>query len=411
MPILNSCSYPYLTTWNWAGDPKNNPNKNTIEMRDNALVFHIRDFMKENYWYIEFLHGDAFKLYPINTLIPQGRLDAIREGKLVLALSNSHEGYHSIVEPIYEDIIKKFKIPPQQVLIITESADLYREVEHVANKNNLEPCRVELLLEFEHNAKWEIRNDQVKSNTLAIREYDKKFICLNGLWRTHRSALMSLMISSGLLEYGYVSYNSSDHAHPTGEDNYNFLCEFGKNNDKFLKIINDNKNAIIETNKLTADTIKKQERNSTYKMNNSLVEMTENSYFTVVTETNCCNETHSWFNSWGGYTGVGRILSEKTFKPIALQHPFIVVGVPRSLELLRDLGYKTFSPWINESYDTETDDIKRFMLINNEIKRLCMLKEKALEDFLINAKEICEYNYKVLLHKDIYSHTLPIARA
>ena len=36
-----------------------------------------------------------------------------------------------------------------------------------------------------------------------------------------------------------------------------------------------------------------------------------------------------------------------------------MVGNPRSLEVLRGQGYKTFSKWWDESYDEETDLYKR----------------------------------------------------
>jgi hypothetical protein len=52
-------------------------------------------------------------------------------------------------------------------------------------------------------------------------------------------------------------------------------------------------------------------------------------------------------------------LTEKTFKPIALEMPFILVAPAGSLEYLRSYGFKTFNGIIDESYDEETDDIKR----------------------------------------------------
>jgi hypothetical protein len=94
-----------------------------------------------------------------------------------------------------------------------------------------------------------------------------------------------------------------------------------------------------------------------------------------------------------------RFLSEKTFKAIAMTHPFILVSVPGSLEVLKAMGYKTFSPIIDESYDTELDDGKRMIKILNEIERLCNLNQSELEKFLIEAREICEYNYNVLILK------------
>ena len=48
------------------------------------------------------------------------------------------------------------------------------------------------------------------------------------------------------------------------------------------------------------------------------------------------------------------------------------------LAKLREIGYKTFSPWINESYDEEVDNDKRFFMILDEIKRLCSMSKEEI---------------------------------
>lgn len=56
-------------------------------------------------------------------------------------------------------------------------------------------------------------------------------------------------------------------------------------------------------------------------------------------------------------------LTEKTLRPIACGHPFVLAAGPKSLEYLRSYGFKTFSPWIDESYDTESDSLTRMKKI------------------------------------------------
>ncbi len=51
--------------------------------------------------------------------------------------------------------------------------------------------------------------------------------------------------------------------------------------------------------------------------------------------------------------------SEKIYKPIFVAQPFILMGNPKSLEVLQNQGYKTFSKWWDESYDQELDFYKR----------------------------------------------------
>ena len=68
-------------------------------------------------------------------------------------------------------------------------------------------------------------------------------------------------------------------------------------------------------------------------------------------------------------------LSEKTWKTIAHAHPFILVGPANSLEKLRQFGFKTFAPFINESYDSIVDNNQRMAAIVAEIKRISSLDE------------------------------------
>lgn len=85
-------------------------------------------------------------------------------------------------------------------------------------------------------------------------------------------------------------------------------------------------------------------------------------------------------------------LTEKTLRPIACGHPFMLMAGPGALEYLRSYGFKTFSPWINESYDLETDPIKRMQLIVAEMKRIQCLPEKEKTQLFNKIKKIALHN-------------------
>ena len=87
-------------------------------------------------------------------------------------------------------------------------------------------------------------------------------------------------------------------------------------------------------------------------------------------------------------------LSEKKFKPIIFMQPFIVVGPHHSLQRLKDMGYQTFSPLINESYDNEKDPMKRLDLIYEEIERLTQLSHQQMQDLVFDTKEILFHNFE-----------------
>ena len=91
-------------------------------------------------------------------------------------------------------------------------------------------------------------------------------------------------------------------------------------------------------------------------------------------------------------TGRRHHLTEKTFKPIALGMPFVIVGTQGSLRYLRSYGFKTFGDLWDESYDNEPDDSKRIEKIAHTLKLLDDLGEyrQAIFD---SAADIVKHNW------------------
>jgi hypothetical protein len=91
-------------------------------------------------------------------------------------------------------------------------------------------------------------------------------------------------------------------------------------------------------------------------------------------------------------TGRKHHLTEKTFKPIALGMPFIIVGTQGSLRYLRSYGFKTFGDLWDESYDDEPDDSKRIEKIAQVLKQLEGLEDdrQAIFD---SAWDIIQHNW------------------
>ena len=84
---------------------------------------------------------------------------------------------------------------------------------------------------------------------------------------------------------------------------------------------------------------------------------------------------------------------------MAIGHPFVLSTVANSLPILRSLGYKTFSPYINETYDTIEDDGKRMTAIVDEVERLCNMDKNQTLEFIANVRPILAHNYNVLVAK------------
>jgi hypothetical protein len=70
------------------------------------------------------------------------------------------------------------------------------------------------------------------------------------------------------------------------------------------------------------------------------------------------------------YFGRRTHITEKTFRAIALEMPFVLVAPAGSLTYMREYGFKTFGDVIDESYDKETDDIRRIEKVVQLLKDL-----------------------------------------
>ena len=92
-------------------------------------------------------------------------------------------------------------------------------------------------------------------------------------------------------------------------------------------------------------------------------------------------------------TGRRLHLTEKTFKPICLQMPFVIVGTAGSLKYLRSYGFKTFGSLWDESYDEESNDIVRLEKIAQLLKELDTLSQKEKQELFRASKDIIQHNH------------------
>ena len=91
--------------------------------------------------------------------------------------------------------------------------------------------------------------------------------------------------------------------------------------------------------------------------------------------------------------------TEKTYKVIGCSRPFIAHTTPYFLKGLRQLGYKTFSPFIDESYDLIEDNTERLNAIVKEVNRICLLDQTKYDTIVKGCKEIAQFNQKLLIQK------------
>jgi hypothetical protein len=93
------------------------------------------------------------------------------------------------------------------------------------------------------------------------------------------------------------------------------------------------------------------------------------------------------------YFGRRTHITEKTFKAIALEMPFVLVATAGSLEYLREYGFKTFDGIIDESYDLETNDVVRIEKVVKLLKDLDNLSVEQRQQIHQACLPIVQHNF------------------
>jgi hypothetical protein len=92
-------------------------------------------------------------------------------------------------------------------------------------------------------------------------------------------------------------------------------------------------------------------------------------------------------------TGRRHHLTEKTFKPIAMGMPFVIVGTRGSLGYLRSYGFKTFGDFWDESYDTIADDNERIAAVAKTLADLDSLSGLEKTQLYRSMAETIKHNW------------------
>jgi hypothetical protein len=85
-------------------------------------------------------------------------------------------------------------------------------------------------------------------------------------------------------------------------------------------------------------------------------------------------------------------LTEKSLRPIACGHPFMLASTCGSLEYLRSYGFETFDGLIDETYDTVHDPVERLQNICQEMKRISQLPADQKSQLFADLRKIAQRN-------------------
>ena len=93
--------------------------------------------------------------------------------------------------------------------------------------------------------------------------------------------------------------------------------------------------------------------------------------------------------------------SEKTAKPMIAKRAFVAFTGYKFLHNLRKQGFLTFCDIIDESYDLEINDHKRYTMAFEQVQKLCNMDQRFVIDTL---RPVLEHNYNHIMNTDWTEH-------
>lgn len=304
-------------------------------------------------------------------------LSDLQNNKALLLLDQSLEGYHRTwIFDFFHNECKNYKIDPRNIIYITGNMNVKDDYVSWLDRNPMQfKLNVFPYVHFEKDM-YVLANRHLYLDTktkLNIKYKEKNNIklynCLNKRDRNHRAWFYTKLFQSNLLDDGLINMGNFSSGH--------FMDGLSIEPEIIRKVNETLPRWIDEPNNIHDDN---------FYIRRIPYELCLDSFLTVVSEASFADENNTLF------------LSEKTFKAIVCRHPFIILGDRGSLAKLRELGYKTFDGFIDESYD-ELPSHKRMDAIINALQKL--KKEKNLIKWYKRLQPILDHNYNRLKNRSI----------
>lgn len=211
----------------------------------------------------------------------------------------------------------------------------------------------------------------------------KRYMCLNRRPHPHRILLLTLLERFGLIKLGAVSmprqFNEAEIAWDTEIWDITYQWDILKDRfNGYIDPLENNFQTLYDQLPLVADT-------ENFAFNYAL---NINSDYYKDYPVNVISETL--------FFSEATFASEKIWKPILMGQIFIPMAAQYYLQNLRELGFKTFSPYVNEEYDSMSDPVERAFGVVRSLKKILSMSEIEFKTLLENCRPILEHNRLLL---------------
>jgi hypothetical protein len=306
-------------------------------------------------------------------------IELAKLNKLKFVFNISHEPFSDInFLSKFSTEIKKINLKESDFIFFGGSSnlfDLYPEIQKmnfifyfennllISSCKKIEDLKKEPHYRLGYKSEWFNLTD-------VLNKRNKHFVCPNrNSNKSHRFTLGCFFEIKNLWDKIYCSFlqkpKSIQIIKHLSIDFENKIKEFANNFLEKLPIEMDTEN------------LNESEKESFESMRSFKKEIYLDSYIHIITETNFEKDIFP---------------TEKLINPMVVLQPFILFGAPGYLTYIKELGFKTFDGFIDESYDNEYHSGKRFEMLCNEIDRLSKLSLEEIHNWYISIIPILEYN-------------------
>jgi len=321
---------------------------------------------------------------------PAKVIDVVKKGKAKIVLSYLFEGDFYKQDDIraINQFVVKYSLSKDDVILLTNNLK-YKYTEPA--NSNFTTVVFNYFLVNQWFSKDDLLSNSINTQSgirlrenleyISIYRKPKKFLSLNRRPRVHRIALFTEIMKDPILKENSIISLGSRNLESNNHDGYghdwvdwykHIISEdykYGKYSGiDFLKNYDSSQESFVDSN---------LEYNLAFNFNQTLH---LNTFVNILTETLFENETV--------------FLSEKVFKPILGCQPFIILGNPGSIQELKNIGFKTFEDFWDESYDSELDFSKRLEKIITILKGLAEKTDQELLEMTKQMLSILQHNYE-----------------
>jgi hypothetical protein len=327
----------------------------------------ILDNRDNNIYVIELTN--VYNEFDIFSLIPDRTKRLFRQGlSIVLYYPTEGHSFDTWLLRIYNNL-RDNDLLQYRIFFINADLDLKENYKKYIEQNNLRNFLVPISIDYWKGDYFESISD---FNQDLDCERTLDYLFYNGKVRPHRLLAVAELKNRDLLKYGLVSLTATMHSGRSFdfETCVKILIKHNCYHDHVKEFIDTWRPMVIDhsPDDFTIERVYSNKKNHHCQ-----------TFFSIVSETNVDV----------------RFITEKTYRPIANYHPFIILGACGILKWLRQQGYETFPEFFDESYDNEIDHSKRIYMVLEQVEKFVRLPadEKQRKFSMIKEKLIHNKNH------------------